>query len=236
MNRKDNITPEVKELLDALSEPVANQRRQEQLIQLIDSLAAQENEHTPSLSLHSSKDEMPAASRIRISRPWWWAGIVATAACLLLFFIQMPSNNVPIVTPYVVATTDVPSPTVPAVKEPTAAPTTTPSRHSLPNKPILLAQTIAVETIEEPHSTEVFEQIDTDATANPQETNIPTTLPSTPPSTKPTRRVVACNKLVCYDCKPKRNIADKQRMSDKTIFGIPAATNMDEGMLMLASL
>ena len=63
-----------------------------------------------------------------------------------------------------------------------------------------------------------------------------TVVQETPSPAKPTRRVVACDKLVCYDCKPKRKTTDKQRMSDKTIFGTPATTNMDEGMLMLASL
>ena len=80
MKTNENIPLEVKQLLDALSEPHANQQRQQQLSEMIDRLAAQEQQRVA----------MPAKRH----RVWLWAGMVAAAACLFLFIMQLPIGTV----------------------------------------------------------------------------------------------------------------------------------------------
>ena len=217
MNTEENIAPEVKELLDALAEPRANKQRQQQLSRLIDDLAAQE-ERTQKMSL------------------WRWAGIAVAAACVVLFIIRMPDSDVPAITTETVATLNAPMPATTIKEELTVSQSTTPTKHAKRHNPTLLAQARATKVVEETKIDIIDEPTEIISTDDEEVLPALTVVQETPSPAKPTRRVVACNKLVCYDCKPKRNIADKQRMSDKTIFGTPATTNMDEGMLMLASL
>ena len=222
MNTEENIAPEVKELLDALAEPHANQLRQQQLGELIDRLAAQEKPIT--------------AQRNRNKHLWKWAGIAAAAACVVLFIIRLPDNNTPVATDNAVASIDVPLPQITANEETIDIQPATPVKQAKQRSHTLLAQAQTVDATEIMETVTVDKPTETISTTDETVMPDPIVVQETPIPTKPTQRVVACNKLVCYDCKHKDNVANKQRMSDKTIFGTPATTNMDEGMLMLASI
>ena len=80
MKTDETIDPEVRKLLEDLAEPHANQQRQQQLAELIDNLAAQE--------------QPPVTPAKKHTRLWAWVGIAAAAACLLLFIIRMPDSTV----------------------------------------------------------------------------------------------------------------------------------------------
>ena len=218
MKTEENISPEVKELLDALAEPHANQQRQDQLSQLIDNLSAQEK----------------ATSRRAL---WPWAGMAVAAACAALFIIRMPNNSVPTTMSEAVAHTDIPTQVTTNTQEPInekTADIAMPVKH---HTPTLLAQAIETETIENVEITAVEDYTTmVGETAEEAVTLEPSAIKVAPPAAKPTRRVVACNKLVCYDCGTKHGRDREYRDTDKTILGTPTTPNMDGGMLMLASL
>ena len=217
MKTEENISPEVKELLDALAEPHANQLRQEQLSQLIDDLSAQEK----------------AASRRAL---WPWVGIAVAAACVALFVIRMPNSSVPTTMSEAVAKTVIPTQVTTNIQEPINEKNVTIAMPVKRHSPTLLTQTIETETIENVEITTIEDYPPKVETAEEKLWLEPSVMEVTPPTAKPTRRVVACNKLVCYDCDTKHGHDREYRDTDKTILGTPSTPNMDGGMLMLASL
>ena len=222
MKTEENITPDVKELLDALAEPRANQQRQQQLSKLIDRLA--------------EKEQTTISHSYRKSQLWRWVGVAAAAACVVLFIIWMPNNDATIAMPEAVASTEVQTPDSMVVEEVVVTPPTAPAKQITHHKPILLAQAQTPEIVEELETIVVEKQFETIGTIEEEVTPAPNDIQTNPTPVQPTRRVVACNNLVCYDCKTKHDRKQHNRASDKTILGTPISPNMDEGMLMLASL
>ena len=205
-------------MLDALAEPRVNQQRQQQLSELIDSLTGQEK------ASHQKR------------HTWRWVGIGAVAACLALFIIRMPSNDASLAIPESVASTEVPMPDSMVVEEVIATKPATPAQQAAHHTPILLAQAQTPETVEELETIVVEKQFEAISTTEEEVTPVPNTIQTIQNPVQPTRRVVGCHNLVCYDCKTKRDRKQDGQASDKTILGTPISPNMDEGMLMLASL
>ena len=71
MKEENEITEEVRDLLDSLEQHGQNARRQKELSELIDSLEASDTKH-------------------RILYPLWWI-VGAAAACLLLWLLARPT-------------------------------------------------------------------------------------------------------------------------------------------------
>lgn len=215
MKTEENISPEVKELLDALAEPQANQKRQLQLSELIDSLASQE------------KIQTTKRHRVLV-----WTSIVATAACLFLFIMRMPEGTVEKALPSTPILVSDNKSVEPDTLEATFLQPTSKSVTVIAERPMLFAE---VRETEQHADTETLTTIKTaEPVAAEEEVCVVEVLETAP--TTPTRRVIACNTLVCYDCKEPRHQKRTKQIEDKTIFGTPSTSNMDGGMLMLASL
>ena len=218
MKTNENIPPEVKQLLYALAEPRANQQRQQQLSEMIDRLAAQEQQHAT----------LPAKRR----RVWLWAGMVAAAACLFLFFMRLPIGTVE---------ETLPLDPILVSENKTMEPDTQEIATVLPVRKAVAPRTakpMLVAEVREPEvdaDTETMVTIKTLEPVAAEEEASAIEVMETAPTT-PTRRVVACHTLVCYDCKEPRQQKRTKQSEDKTIFGTPSTTNMDGGVLMLAAL
>ena len=234
MKEEKEINEALGQLLDALEEQGRNARRQKQLCDLIDSLAAQEK-----------TAKMPRKHRKLI--PLWWA-MGVSAACLLLWIILKPTGNQ-------IENTEKP---VFAAQIQSADSTIEEVKETAPMREPMMAQepVVALDSVEgrkpinnkvKPKKELQSEVSDKTVLAEAKEAepnkNVEvepeTTLIETPtepldeqtPSSK--RKIIKSTKLVGYEMldkkgrpKPKRSL-----LEDKTLFGQPQDPNMKDGML-----
>ena len=235
MKEENEINEALGQLLDALEEQGRNARRQRQLGELIDQLAAEEK-----------TAEMPRKRRKLV--PLWWA-MGAAAACLLLWFVLKPAGNQidnmekPIVAEQIHSvdstTEEVQESTPPQelmmAQEPIA--TLEPVEVSKPNNnKVKPKKEVQPEALEMPLLAEVKETETTDSDDIAKDNPVAET-PSEPLAAQAptvTRRVIKSTNLVDYgklenisaEPKPKRSI-----LENKTLFGQPQDPNMQGGML-----
>lgn len=214
MNIQDPITPEVQALLDTLAEHGANQRRQDELGDLIDHLATQEQAVT---------------SHKRVL--WPWLGVAAAAACLALVFIpriepavQQPGIPSPIAVESHTHLVAQASPVMPQTITQQPLHHARHSRHIAHADAERLASTQPLDLLQSLSLAETEEPINE--------------LDILPPSKAitPVRLTITGNTLVCYDCNTPRERYSRKNEEGETIFGTPIDPYMECGALMLASL
>ena len=208
---KEEITEEVKELLDSLERHGQNAHRQKELSDLIDYLEA-------------------SGTKQRKLYPIWWI-VGAAAACLLLWLQAKPTiketpnineeilveekENVVIEQPIILEESMVPEELL-AEETPITV-----------KKP-QLAENTAIETTK-------TETIDTSNIGSnpipPIENHLPPPTSHLSPSHSPQRRVIRSLNLVCYECQKEPEYMNKTNYEDKTIFGQPQDPNMKNGSL-----
>lgn len=231
---KEEINEEVRQLLESLEEHGKNIRRQAQLNDLIDELAAKEK-----------TVEMPQKRRKLV--PLWWA-MGAAAACLLLWIVLKPTENQVDKTEkpvFVEQIHSVDSTTEEVqeielsrepmmAKEPVAALEPVEVRKPINNKvkpkkefqSEVSDKTVLAEAKEAEPNKNVEVEPETTLIETPTEP-----LDEQTPSSK--RKIIKSTKLVGYEMldkkgrpKPKRSL-----LEDKTLFGQPQDPNMKDGML-----
>ena len=226
MKEENEITQEVKELLDSLEQHGQNARRQKELSDLIDGLEASSTKH-------------------RKLYPLWWI-VGAAAACLLLWLLAKPAmeetpnmNEEILVEEIGVKDTiqeeneaieesvvlEEPVPEKLMAEETPVKPTIqkTKALKSTPKnieEPILAENTIIETTEPEPTDTS---NIGSNPTPNVVEEPIAVQSPQ--------RRVIRSLNLVCYECQKEPEYMAKTNFEDKTIFGQPQDPNMKNGSL-----
>jgi hypothetical protein len=233
MKEEKERNDDLKQLLDALEEHGRNAKRQQQLSDLIDQLAAQEK-----------TVEMPRKRRKLV--PLWWA-MGAAAACLLLWLLvkpttkQIPEMEEKNLVEKVEATDfmKVEEKDVvieePVVKEELlaeempAVPQKTPTKVGKPKMKVVEEKT------EEPILAEVIptKPAKSTDTENIEPNTIPAVNETPADNQKPQRRVIRSLNLVCYECQkdPEYEFATKPNMDNKTLFGQPQDPNMKNGSL-----
>lgn len=236
MKTENEINDDLQQLLDALEEHGQNARRQRQLGDLIDQLAAEEN----TVALPGKRRKLA---------PLWWA-MGAAAACLLLWFALKPAGTQSVgeeERPF--AEQRLPKDTVPAETMPLALPQTPVAQEPVaetkpaePKKPInnkvqKPKERPRAETVEETFWAEVQKSEQADSEEITKET--PTTeTPNEPLVVQPQatkRRVIQSTNLVCYG-KPSPNPSQpepKRTLENKTLFGQPQDPNMKNGTLAM---
>ena len=231
MKEENEITEEVRDLLDSLEQHGANARRQKELSDLIDSLAGEEK-------------LVEANYKHRKLYPLWWI-VGAAAACLLLWLLtrpalkETPNMNEEIlveeigvkdtlqekeeaIEEVVILEEPVPeqllaevSPVEPTIQK-TKAPKPTPKDIEEP----MLAENTTIESTK-------TETIDTSNIGSN-----PITVIEEPIAVQsPQRRVIRSLNLVCYECQKEPEYLTKTNYEDKTIFGQPQDPNMKNGSL-----
>ena len=226
MKEENEITQEVKELLDSLEQHGQNARRQKELSDLIDGLEASSTKHHKLYPL------------------WWIVG--AAAACLLLWLLAKPAmeetpnmNEEILVEEIGVKDTiqeknetikesvvlEEPVPEKLMAEETPVKPTIqkTKALKSTPKnieEPILAENTIIETTEPEPTNT-------SNVVSNP----IPNVVEEPIAVQSPQRRVIRSLNLVCYECQKEPEYMTKTNFEDKTIFGQPQDPNMKNGSL-----
>ena len=233
MKEEKERNDDLKQLLDALEEHGRNAKRQQQLSDLIDQLAAQEK-----------TVEMPRKRRKLV--PLWWA-MGAAAACLLLWLLVKPTmkqtpeteeknlvekveatepimteeNNVVIEEPVVKEEL--------LAEEMPAVPQKTPTKVGKPKMKVV------EEKPEEPILAEVIltEPAKSTDTENIGSNTIPAVNETPADNQKPQRRVIRSLNLVCYECQkdPKHEVKPKPNVDNRTLFGQPQDPNMKNGAL-----
>ena len=235
MKEEKERNDDLKQLLDALVEHGRNTRRQAQLSELIDQLAAQEK-----------TVEMPRKRR-KLAPLWWAMG--AAAVCLLLWLLVRPTtkqipeieeknlvevekveatesimteqNNVVIEEPVVKEEL--------LAEEMPAVPQKTPTKAEKPRMKIV------EEKPEEPILVEVIptEPVKSTDTENIESNTIPTISETPVAVQKPQRRVIRSLNLVCYECQkdPEHEVRPKPNVDNRTLFGQVQDPNMKNGSL-----
>ena len=233
MKNENELNDDLKQLLDTLEEHGRNDRRQAQLSDLIDQLAAQEK-----------TVEMPY--KRRKLTPLWWA-IGAAAACLLLWLLvrpttkQVPETNEKTLVEKVEVTDSIKVEEndviieEPVVKEELlaeekpAAPQKTPTKVEKPRMKVI------EEKSEEPVLAEVIptEPDKPTDTENIESNTIPTENETPSAVQKPQRKVIRSLNLVCYECRkePEPEVGPKPNVDNRTLFGQPQDPNMKNGAL-----
>jgi hypothetical protein len=235
MKEEKERNDDLKQLLDALEEHGRNAKRQQQLSDLIDQLAAQEK-----------TVEVPRNRRKLV--PLWWA-MGAAAACLLLWLLAKPTTKqIPemeeknLVEVEKVEATDsikieekdvvIVKPVVKEellAEEMPAIPQKTPTMVRKPKMKVV------EEKPEEPILAEVIltEPAKSTDTENIGSNTIPAVNETPADNQKPQRRVIRSLNLVCYECQkdPEYEFATKPNMDNKTLFGQPQDPNMKNGSL-----
>ena len=235
MKEEKERNDDLKQLLDALEEHGRNAKRQQQLSDLIDQLAAQEK-----------TVEMPRKRRKLV--PLWWA-MGAAAACLLLWLLVKPTTKQtpemeeknlvevekveatePIMTEennVVIEEPDVKEELL--AEEMPAVPKKTPTKVGKPKMKVV------EEKPEEPILAEVIPTKPAKSAdiENIGSNTIPTVNETPVTVQKPQRRVIRSLNLVCYECQkdPEYEFATKPNMDNKTLFGQPQDPNMKNGSL-----
>ena len=225
MKEENEITQEVRELLDSLEQHGRNARRQKELSDLIDGLEASSTKH-------------------RKLYPLWWI-VGAAAACLLLWLLakpameETPNMNEEILVEEI------------GVKDPLQEKEEAIEEVVILEEPVpeqLLAEETSVEPtiqktkapkptpkdIEEPmlaeNTTIEFTKTETIDTSNIGSN--PITVIEEPIAVQsPQRRVIRSLNLVCYECQKEPEYLTKTNYEDKTIFGQPQDPNMKNGSL-----
>ena len=231
MKEENEITQEVRDLLDSLEQHGQNARRQKELSDLIDSLAGEEK-------------LAEANYKHRKLYPLWWI-VGAAAACLLLWLLTRPAlketsnmkeeilveefgvkdtlqEEEEALEEVVILEEPVPeqllaeeSPIKPTIQK-TKAPKPTPKDIKEP----MLAENTAIESTK-------TETIDTSNIGSN-----PITVIEEPIAVQsPQRRVIRSLNLVCYECQKEPEYLTKTNYEDKTIFGQPQDPNMKNGSL-----
>ena len=235
MKEEKELNDGLKQLLDALVEHGRNTRRQAQLSELIDQLAAQEK-----------TVEMPRKRRKLV--PLWWA-MGAAAVCLLLWLLVRPTtkqipemeeknlvevekvetnepimteeNNVVIEEPIVEE--ELLAEEMPAIPQKTPTKVGKPKMKVVEEKPeeSILAEVILTEPAK---STDI---------ENIESNTIPTENETPAAVQKPQRRVIRSLNLVCYECQkdPEHEVRPKPNVDNRTLFGQPQDPNMKNGAL-----
>ena len=232
---KEEINEEVRQLLESLEEHGKNIRRQAQLNDLIDELAAIEK-----------TVEMP--QKRRKLYPLWWA-MGAAAACLLLWLLVKPaSKQTPKMNEEILVekTETIDSVQIkkdktvfeaPVAEEKLLAEETSPlgllrcARNDESPKP--KKETSQQNLLTENISTESPEPIASADTVNHESNNIPIVNEEPLAVQSPKRRVIRSLNLVCYECQKEleHEIGIKPNMDNKTLFGQPQDPNMKNGSL-----
>ena len=235
MKEEKEINEALGQLLDALEEQGRNTRRQKQLCDLIDSLAAQEK-----------TAKMPRKHRKLI--PLWWAMGVA-AACLLLWIILKPTGNQ-------IENTEKP---VFAAQIQSADSTIEEVKETAPMREPMMAQepVVALESVEgrKPINNKVKPKKEVQPEASetpllaetiPSETNDSEDIARGNQTTEPAsgslvaqaptvmRRVIKSTNLVGYGKVEKSSAEPKPKrltLENKTLFGQPQDPNMKDGTL-----
>ena len=231
MKEENEITEEVKELLDSLEQHGANARRQKELSDLIDSLAA-------GTSLRGGRRRL---------YPFWWI-VGAAAACLLLWLLAKPAlKETPNLNEEILVEEIGVMDTVQEENE-------TIEESVVLEEPIIPEKLLAVETPVQPargrnpegltdrtEGNDVPDEIAiADLTNN--ENNLTDTLnivsdPITPLPEEPIavqspqRRVIRSLNLVCYECQKEPEYMPQSMIEDRTVFGQPQDPNMKNGSL-----
>lgn len=231
MKEENEITQEVRDLLDSLEQHGQNARRQKELSDLIDSLAGEEK-------------LVEANYKHRKLYPLWWI-VGAAAACLLLWLLakpameETPNMNEEILVEEI------------GVKDPLQEKEEAIEEVVILEEPVpeqLLAEETSVEPtiqktkapkptpkdIEEPmlaeNTTIEFTKTETIDTSNIGSN--PITVIEEPIAVQsPQRRVIRSLNLVCYECQKEPEYLTKTNYEDKTIFGQPQDPNMKNGSL-----
>ena len=227
MKEENEITEEVKQLLESLEQHGRNARRQKELSDLIDSLDTSGTKH-------------------RKLYPLWWI-VGAAAACLLLWLLARPAlketpnmNEKNLVEETNAKDTMTTQEEVDFIEESVILEEPVPEQ--------LLAEETSVEPtiqktkapkptpkdIEEPmlaeNTTIEFTKTETIDTSNIGSN--PITVIEEPIAVQsPQRRVIRSLNLVCYECQKEPEYLTKTNYEDKTIFGQPQDPNMKNGSL-----
>lgn len=233
---KEEINEEVRQLLESLEEHGKNIRRQAQLNDLIDELAAKEK-----------TVEMPQKRRKLV--PLWWA-MGAAAACLLLWLLVKPASKqthrmneeILVEKTETIDTVQINEKKevifeAPVTEDKLLAEETSPpgllrcARNDESPKP--KKETAQQNLLTENISTESPEPIASADTVNLESNNIPTVNEEPLAVQSPKRRVIRSLNLVCYECQkePEHEIGIKPNMDNKTLFGQPQDPNMKNGAL-----
>ena len=225
MKEENEITQEVKELLDSLEQHGQNARRQKELSDLIDGLETSSTKHHKLYPL------------------WWIVG--AAAACLLLWLLARPAmeetpnmneeilvekigvkdtiqeENEAIEESVVLEEPIIPEklmaeemPVKATIQKP-KVPKPTPKNIE---EPILSENTIIETTEPEPTNT-------SNVVSNP----IPNVIDEPNAVQSPQRRVVRSLNLVCYECQKEPEYVPQAMIEDRTIFGQLQDPNMKNG-------
>jgi hypothetical protein len=228
MKEENEITQEVKDLLDSLERHGQNARRQKELNDLMDSLSA----GTSLRGTISSNDE----KRRKLYPLWWIVG--AAAACLLLWLLarpalkETPKMNEEILVEETKITDSLENQEEsevfvnPVIKEEPLAEETPIS----PQKPQTKTDKPQKEIAEELLLAENAPTEPTD-TSKIGSNTIPN-VPEEPVAVQsPQRRVIRSLNLVCYECQKEPENLTKTNFEDKTIFDQPQDPNMKNGSL-----
>ena len=233
MKEENEITQEVKELLDSLERHGRNARRQKELSDLINSLA---------------REEKPIETNYKRRKlyPLWW--IVGAAAACLLFWLwakpamkETPNMNEeilveeesvileePIIPEKLFAKETSIQPAKPQTK--THKPTSK-AVEEISDEPVLAENTAIESTKTEPTDTSNIESAPIPIIAEKQHPTPHSSLPT--PNSQ--RRVIRSLNLVCYECqKEPENTSHSSLLtpnSEKTLFGQPQDPNMKNGSL-----
>jgi len=231
MKEENEITEEVRDLLDSLEQHGQNARRQKELSELIDSLEASDTKH-------------------RKLYPLWWI-VGAAAACLLLWLLTRPAlketpnmNEEILVEEIGVKDTiqeeneileelvilEEPVPEKLLAEEQLIQPVRPKASNTKPNR--------IEENFEEPLLAEnnPSETISVESTKSTDKSNIgsnpiPNVVEEPIAVQSPQRRVIRSLNLVCYECQKEPEYLTKTNYEDKTIFGQPQDPNMKNGSL-----
>ena len=224
MKEENEITQEVKELLDSLEQHGQNARRQKELSDLIDGLEASSTKHHKLYPL------------------WWIVG--AAAACLLLWLLakpameETPNMNEEILVEEI-GVKDTIQEKNETIKESVVLEEPVPEKLMAEETPVkpTIQKTKALKStpknIEEPILAENTAKESTKAetidTSNIGSNSIPNVIDEPNAVQSPQRRVVRSLNLVCYECQKEPEYVPQAMIEDRTIFGQLQDPNMKNG-------
>jgi len=233
MKEENEITEEVRELLDSLEQHGANARRQKELSDLIDSLAA-------GTSLR--------AKHRRLYPIWWIVG--AAAACLLLWllarptFKETPNMNEEILVEEI-GVKDTIQKENETIEESVILEEPVPKKLLAEETPIKTKKTQNQSTIIKPTPKAVEENFvepqlventaiestkpEPTDTSNIGSNPIPNVVEEPIAVQSPHRRVIRSLNLVCYECQKEPEYVPQAMIEDRTIFGQLQDPNMKNG-------
>jgi len=261
MKPENEMTEEVRQLLDSLEEHGKNARRQKQLSDLIDSLSEEELGATTSLRGPRAKRGGTKQSNLTI---FWWAIGAAAAVLLLWLMIKPTAKETPNMNEEILVEKTMPVDSVkdeveelileePMIKEELLA-EETPSK---PTKPQSVTPQKSKTKTEKPKEIVGGEKLLAEATLSESAENIDTStvgsnnIPDSieenlsplnshlSPQSSPQRRVIRSLNLVCYECQkepenwPTNNssLLTPNSSLETTLFGQAKDPNMKNGAM-----